>query len=456
MASKTTLNAANLETLGAERLAQLLIEVSEGNAGAKRRLRLELVGAGSPAELAAEVRKRIATIGRSRTFVDWQKRKALIDDLESQRRTIIDKVAKRAPAEGLELMWRFVDLAESIYERSGDSSGAISGMFQGAIDDLGTIAQLARPDPIQLADQVFDALNRNGYGQFNELIDKLRPALGTSGLERLKQRMIALAAERVAKPSEQNRHMVRSALKNIADAQGDVDAYMAQYDASTRTVPTVAAAIARRLLQAGRNDDAWRTIEATAQQSSDWTNFEWEDARIAVLEAVGRNDEAQAARWSCFERSLSKRHLRENLAKLPDFDDFDAEQRALDYAERFKDPVQAIMFLIEWPAVDRAAGVVTQRAGEIDGNQYEFLTPAADALAGKYPLAATLTLRTMIDFTLTTNRVSRYGHAARHLRNCEGLAASIRDHGAFLTHDAYVARLRQNHSRKAAFWSLVG
>ena len=121
MASKTTLNAANLETLGAERLAQLLIEVSEGNAGAKRRLRLELVGAGSPAELAAEVRKRIATIGRSRTFVDWQKRKALIDDLESQRRTIVDKVAKRAPAEGLELMWRFVDLAESVYERDRKS-----------------------------------------------------------------------------------------------------------------------------------------------------------------------------------------------------------------------------------------------------------------------------------------------------------------------------------------------
>ena len=36
MASKTTLNAKNLEALGAERLAQLLIEVSTGNAAAKR------------------------------------------------------------------------------------------------------------------------------------------------------------------------------------------------------------------------------------------------------------------------------------------------------------------------------------------------------------------------------------------------------------------------------------
>jgi len=31
MAGKTTLNAKNLETLGSERLAELLIEISSGN-----------------------------------------------------------------------------------------------------------------------------------------------------------------------------------------------------------------------------------------------------------------------------------------------------------------------------------------------------------------------------------------------------------------------------------------
>ncbi len=38
MASKSTLNAKNLETLGAARLAELLIEISTGSAVAKRRL----------------------------------------------------------------------------------------------------------------------------------------------------------------------------------------------------------------------------------------------------------------------------------------------------------------------------------------------------------------------------------------------------------------------------------
>lgn len=40
--SKKTLNQTNLETLGVEQLAALLMEVSAGSADIKRRLRLEL------------------------------------------------------------------------------------------------------------------------------------------------------------------------------------------------------------------------------------------------------------------------------------------------------------------------------------------------------------------------------------------------------------------------------
>jgi len=72
VAAKITLNAKNLETLGPERLVELLIEISAGTATLKRRLRLELAGAQSPGELAKEVRKQLAVIARSRSFVDWR------------------------------------------------------------------------------------------------------------------------------------------------------------------------------------------------------------------------------------------------------------------------------------------------------------------------------------------------------------------------------------------------
>ena len=57
--SKKTLNSENLTALGAERLAELLIEVSTGSAEIKRRLRLEISHSLGSAELAREVRKRL-------------------------------------------------------------------------------------------------------------------------------------------------------------------------------------------------------------------------------------------------------------------------------------------------------------------------------------------------------------------------------------------------------------
>jgi tetratricopeptide (TPR) repeat protein len=249
----------------------------------------------------------------------------------------------------------------------------------------------------------------------------------------------------------------RLALLDIADAQGDVDAFIGRYDERTRKVPKIAGEIVRRLLGAGRAEDAWTTLEA-AQPKRDGRSgpdLEWEDARIKVLDALGRTEEAEAARWSCFERWLSAPHLRAYLKRLPDFEDLEAEERALGLVQSAKDVHPALLFLLAWPSLGQAAALVLRRAAELDGDHYEVLTPAAEALAGKHPLAATLALRAMIDFALIHSRSSRYGHAARHLTECASLASSVPDWGAVEPYEAYVARMRAAHERKSAFWTLV-
>ena len=372
-------------------------------------------------------------------------------------------------------------MAPAVLERCGDSSGTVIGVFHEACADIGDVARTAKAEPKTLADQAFAALTQNDYGQFDQLIRVLAPALGRAGLEHLKQQMIDLSNRPVTKPAEKDRvkigwsssgpifademaersrlSTVRLALTEIADALGDVDAFIEQYEEETRKVPRMAAEIARRLLSAGRAQEAWQTIEATEHQRHNrgwgWPDFEWEDARIDVLEALGRADDAQTARWGCFERSLSSTHLRAYLKQLPDFADVEAEEKALNYAQRSRNLLQALSFLVSWPALDRAANLVLQRFDELDGDHYEILTAAADALAGKYPLAATLMLRAMIDFTLRNNRSSRYRHAARHLLDCSSLASAIEEFGRFEPHDVYQDRLRGEHRRKSSFWSLI-
>ena len=144
----------------------------------------------------------------------------------------------------------------------------------------------------------------------------------------------------------------------------------------------------------------------------------WEEVYIEALDATGQKEQAQRLRWKAFEERLSSKQLHIYLKNLPDFDDFEAEEKAMKYALGFRNFSAALDFFREWPDQARAAQLVLTRASEIDGNFYYLLDPMARLLEGKHPLAATLLRRAMIADTLGRAKSSRYKHAARHLLEC--------------------------------------
>ena len=171
-----------------------------------------------------------------------------------------------------------------------------------------------------------------------------------------------------------------------------------------------------------------------------------------MLEALDRTDEAQAFRWACFERDLSGEHLRAYLKRLPDFEDIGAEERAMAHAAAHPDLFAAFAFFLNWPSRAHAARLLVDRQDEVDGDHNEVLAPAAETLAEKHPLAATVALRAMIDFTPNEARQKRHGFAAQHLTPCADLAGRIGDFGAVEPHHVYAARLRSEHGKKTGFW----
>ena len=473
MPSETTLNSKNLAALGAERLAELLLEVAAGNASAKRMLRLELASR-SGGDVASAIRKRLVSIAKSRSFVDGRKVKELARDLEAQREAIAAHVAAASPGEAFDLLWRMLEMAPSIYERCDDSNGAIGSVIASARDDLGAIAAEAGQPVGASADRVFAAVCANDYGQFDGLINLMAQALGPDGLNRLKAQFEELAANVPVSAGgerqviglsmrgpiyqddyERGRHgrLVRSALTEVADALGDVDGFAGRYSDEERANPAIAAAIAERLLAADRPSEALAMLDGAKsvfRQGGHWPD--WQRVRIEVLDALGRSGDAQADRWQAFERGLDAEYLRAHLKRLPDFDDLEAEERAIGFVSRHPSFHQALAFLIDWPAFERAAGLIMARADELDGDDYWLLTPAADALGQRHPLAATLVLRAMINLSLDVAKYKRYGHAARHLQTCEHLARRIDDFSGHANHAEYVADLRQRHARKVGFW----
>jgi hypothetical protein len=159
--------------------------------------------------------------------------------------------------------------------------------------------------------------------------------------------------------------------------------------------------------------------------------------------------------WDTFAQTLSERSLRNYLKLLPDFDDVEAEENALDLAEIYPHLGAAISFLVDWPSHERAARAVMARAAEIDGNAYHTLTTAAAALEARHPLAATLMRRAMVQDTLDGAKSKRYRYAARHLAECQSCDNVIVDYGTFPTHAKFVEALKEKHRRKYGFWELV-
>ena len=394
---------------------------------------------------------------------------------------IVEKVAPDDPKTAFDLLWAFLELAPSVHERADDSHGDIGDVFRDALASFHEIGPRAAPDPAALAERIYAALMTNDYGEFDGLVDVLGETLGQDGLEALKALAIAdetaslsdgegdvdVAVEDPPGWSRSDRHRAIMAdmkrrrigmiLQDIADQQGDVDAYMRRYGSEQLRMPRIAADVAQRLLVADRVREASEIVEAARGSAANpgHGTYELGQVHLECLVALGRVEEAQAFRWASFEQTLDPHRLREFLAELPDFEDIDAEERAKAIALAFPHVHAALTFLIDWPDYARAAKLIETRNDELDGDAYYVLTPAAEALDAHYPLAATLARRAMILFTLTNARSTRYKHAARHLLECEAADAAIDDYGTNPDHHDFVETLREGHGRKQGFWNRV-
>ena len=473
--SKKTLNKTNLEALGAERLAALLIEVSTGSAIIKRRVRLELIHSLGAAELTHEVRKRLVSLRKSTGRVGWRRRKALITDLNTQVAMITDKIAPEDPAAAFDLLWQFIEIAPSIYERADDSKGDVGDVFRAAIGCFEDIAPRAFLDTDSLAQRVWIAVRDNGYGEWDGIIPLLAPSLTKTGLAKLKAHAEAYAAEPLEVDQEDHEAIqflrqlrgknsyvverkasfVKWCLQEIATAAGDTEAYIAQYSTEDLRRQDVSAEVAMLLLADDNARGALDLLLDADQDGRPKGQDVWDTAYIASLIALDREDEAQAHRWACFSLSLNTQHLRDYLNKLPDFEDVEVEDRAKQHVLTFPNVSTALEFCLNWPDLLTAAQLVATRADEINGDHYSLLTPAAEALRIRHPLAAVLLWRSMIDCALGQGRASRYGHAADCLMDCTLLDAEIEDYGINATHESYINTLQARHDRKSSFWAKV-
>lgn len=365
--ASTRLSAANLTTLGAPCLAELLIEASVGDGNLKRRLQLELAAEAGPDLLANAIDKRLAALAASRTRVSWRKRPDLLQDLETHRRLIVTRLAPADPVAALSSLIAWFDLFRGLAARVKDPRGELTAAFEAAAPDLWSVAGAAIEGAPETIRTLADAVARHplDYGRWiGAAGEPLTPGIARRLLDALD------GSVREARPA-------RTAVRRLADRAGDLDLWLTLVTPEEQGSPDFAAGVARRLLAAGRVAAAREALEAALRPSPlnrRWTfgrspdrpplTPAWESASIAVLEAEGQTAEAQDLRWAMFERDLSPQPLRDYLARLPDFDDVEALDRAFAHAAGFPDFETAMGFLMDWPAHREAAALVQARSRE--------------------------------------------------------------------------------------------
>lgn len=475
--SKKALNKKNLMALGTETLADLMLEVTKGNGAAQRRLRLALSAEMGAQDAARDIRKRFAAVRRATSYISRRKQKTLAKELTELVALIESSVAPDAPNDALDLYWSYLLLAPSVHDRTDDSNGTIGDAMRAAIDAIERLAPQLTKDVTTLADDVFEALQNNGYAAFDRIIPALAPALGEPGLNHLKTKAQLARAEPVTDADlarfayitlpQERENAVRKdrdrsssiILQDVADLQGDVDGYMAHYTPEQLKFRTIAPDVATRLLAAGRADEALGIVEAAIEHNA--TRMGWgraealDEAYLTCLEATGAKDLARAFLWHKFESELCADSLRRHLRMLPDFEDIEAEDHAKTLVLDHPVLGAALTFAVDWNDLALADRLVLSRHTELNGHDFDVLTPLAETLSPSYPMAAVLIWRALIDYALRMSRTKRYRHTAQHLKDCEQADLDIADYGTFESHEVYLDRLHDTYRGKSRFWRYV-
>lgn len=469
MPRQAAITEISLESLGLKPLAALVQEACERDDVRENKVRMMLAAKDGGDALDAELAKRIESMAGSRTFYDWRMAGDLVRTIDAIRSNIVDELGAKDPRAAVVRLWQLIDASHKIMEIVDDSSGVTCGSLRGAVADLGRILQKSGVDDApELAERVHASFLDNGYCVKDGLVRAVAPALGVEGRSELRRlfeedlaaldAMPAPSGDRGVDYKQQSRQSAAAQrLMDLADAEGDVDAFLRAAERSPYVVAHVGEA-AEQLLKAKRPAEALAWLDRGPADHSQWRDPTGEglvELKLRALEALRRKDEAQALRWQMFERHRWMFYLREYARRLPDFEDDAVIRKAIAHALAYPGVLDALMFLVDRPDLDAAAQLVTMRAAQIDGRHYQILNHAIDRLEDKHPVATTILLRAKIDSVLARASSAQYVHAASDLARAAALAPKLNASSGIPTHAAYFADLKAKHVRKTSFWPKV-
>jgi len=461
--AKAKLDQAGLTTLGLEKLVEILLDEAVFNKALKSRLLAALAGNAGAGEVTRLIDSKLDSLQKSRAYLSPTRANTLSVELRGLLKNITSELATLDRYAAFERVLRFLTVGAVIEERARNGGARLAKLLDEARDSLvESVFKLDGDEQVRSVALLEKARVGDDDGNLRTALLEILCGVQKPAADVWK----SILTGKLKSPTEKAAHWRNTEpvayLQTLALYTSDIDAYieLEQLRPQERRDSLL---IARMLHEAKRYPEAleWVRKPAATMRLTHTDNAVTAPAQpprlleADILDALKQKGDAQAIRWKEFERTLRPDILRNYIARLDDFAEFEETDKAFAIAAAGPRIHEALDFFVKWPRLDLASEHVLRHLGKWDGRQSGILVEAADAFLDGYPVAATMLYRTLLDDILRRGISDAYGDGATFYAVLHELQHRLGTGFTHQSHRAYMAELRERYGRKPGFWQLI-
>jgi uncharacterized Zn finger protein len=448
----------HLKEKGIDVLVQMIMDLVERDPALFRKLDAAAVAMHENEKtLGMRLRKMVDSATRTRDFIDYREASHWAAHVES----VLDSVAALASGAcgglALELAERAIDRIAQAVEQIDDSDGHCGRLLHRARAIHLAAAREVRPEPIQLARDLFAREMQDDYGTFEGAVALYADILGDAGLAEYR-RLATEAWERIPsysagrmQPEEfvGNRHQLMRIFDFFAERAGEIDTRIA-LRAKDLSSQWSYLQLAEFCLSQGREQEALRRAEEGLWLFED----QRPDERLVLFTAelpskAGRRQDAEA----CLQRAFEKAPSFELYTRLRKLGGKAARERIVKFLEasqirgeriRWHNPSDLLIRIWVREKMFDAAWAVVRKHGASMALKEEL---AGDSEA-THPSEALEVYAQRVDEFANAGGASAYATAAKLVARM----AKLRSRGE---HVAYVLALKERFGRRRNLMKLL-
>jgi uncharacterized Zn finger protein len=451
----------HLKQKSVDALVGMIVELAERDPALLRRLDVAAaIVHADDGTLRTRLRKAIDAATRTRDYVEYGEAPGWASNVNASLDAIADLASGPRAGLALELAEHAIDRIERAIDSIDDSEGECGALLHRARDIHLAAAESARPDPVQLARNLFAREVDGDYNTFEDAVQLYTDVLGQTGLaeynrlaakawEKLPQRSGAVREDDVDEfPAGYQR--LRAILDFFAERAGDVDTRIAlrAHDLSSAWRYLE---LAQFCQSQGRVDEALRRAEEglwvfeDGQPDEQLVSF-----TVKLLSKAGRKADAEALLWRAFEKApgleLYKqlRKLGGNTALERIIGILETQSAGKQRAGWYTTADLLVSILIEEKMFAAAWAVAREQKVSFGAK-----VALADASKATYPREALEVYAERVNQFVSTGGNHAYAEAAKLIGRMAGLQSAAEQ-------AAYVVTLKARHSQKRNFMKLLG